>query len=176
MAWNSRISLVQVDETFTKFQFFKQLCPSWDLPLLFSVHEPKDFSCSCSGLERNPFGKKKPRALHSQRRRNRHPFGGKNSQPRLFRLWRWIPIRDRSELSSQGKKHWKSICYAQKCTINLLTNGDKRQSYKSAYLPRPTWDGWTISLWQWYVAVKVSRLFEVGRARTVSHGCRPCYR
>ena len=156
MAWNSRISLVQVDETCTKFQFFKQLCPSWDLPLLFSVHEPSDFSCSCSGLERNPFGKKNTGIAFSTAADFAIRFGGKNSQPRLsdsgggwFREIHprmGFPIRDRSELSSQGPRNiGNPFAKSTKVYKNLLTNGDKRQSYKSTYLPRPTWDECTIS-------------------------------
>lgn len=115
MAWNSRISLVQVDEKFTKFQFLKQLCPSWDLPLLFSVHEPKDFSCSCSGLERNPIWKNKKHGHCILNIGFRIPFGGLLSAETL-RLWRWMAAEFfihgwvwnnpwSLELSSQGPRN-----------------------------------------------------------------------
>ena len=108
------------------FNSFQQLCPSWDLPLLFSVHEPNDFSCSCSGLERNPCGKTKTTGIAFSTAAFNHRLVVKTLSAETLRLWRWMALSFSStdgEIQSvivriviQGKKHWKSICYAQKCT------------------------------------------------------------
>lgn len=126
----STISLVQVDEKFTKFQFFKQLCPSWDLPC-DSVHEPNDFSCSCSGLERNPLEKKNTGIAFSTAaspsvwwwklpaETQILEVDGVKIHPRMG-----FPIRDRSFVI-QGKKHWKSIATHKSVQESL----DKRWRY-----------------------------------------------
>lgn len=125
----STISLVQVDEKFTKFQFFKQLCPSWDLPC-DSVHEPNDFSCSCSGLERNPLEKKNTGIAFSTAASPSVWWWKLPAE--TLRFWRWMALKfihgwvfqSVIVLLSSRVRNIGNPLLRTKVYKSLLTNGD----------------------------------------------------